>query len=98
MNDTIRKQQAVSLLNALAPLVGTVIDPTALAVHVLKTGFDIKDPERFIMQQGPPMPPEGAGGAPPMQGPSDMVPPPPGAPVGASPDGAFNSASRTNGA
>ena len=89
MNDTIRKQQAVSLLNALAPLVGTVIDPTALAVHVLKTGFDIKDPERFIMQQGPPMPPEGAGGAPPMQGPSDMVPPPPGAPVGASPDGAF---------
>ena len=30
MNDTIRKQQAVSLLNAIAPLVGTVIDPTAL--------------------------------------------------------------------
>ena len=57
MNDTIRKQQAVSLLNAVAPLVGTVIDPTALAVHVLEEGFGIKDPQKFIMQQGPPPPP-----------------------------------------
>ena len=57
MNDTIRKQQAVSLLNAVAPLVGTVIDPTALALHVLEDGFGIKDPQRFIMQQGPPPPP-----------------------------------------
>ena len=57
MNDTIRKQQAVSLLNAIAPLVGTVIDPTALAVHVLEDGFGIKDPQKFIMQQGPPPPP-----------------------------------------
>ena len=39
MNDTIRKQQAVSLLNAIAPLVGTVIDPAALAIHVLEDGF-----------------------------------------------------------
>jgi len=51
MNDTIRKQQAVSLLNAIAPLVGTVIDPSALAMHVLREGFDIKNPERFMMQQ-----------------------------------------------
>ena len=58
MNDTIRKQQAVSLLNAIAPLVGTVIDPTALAVHVLEDGFGIKDPQKFIMQQGPPPPPD----------------------------------------
>ena len=50
LNDTIRKQQAVSLLNAMGPLVGTVINPQALAAHVLKTGFDIKDPERFLMQ------------------------------------------------
>jgi len=57
MNDTIRKQQAVSLLNAVAPLVGTVIDPTALALHVLEDGFGIKDPQRFIMQQEPPPPP-----------------------------------------
>ena len=36
INDTIRKQQAVSLMNAIAPLIGTVIDPTALAMHVLE--------------------------------------------------------------
>lgn len=69
-NDTIRKQQAVSLLNAMGPLVGTVIDPTALARHVLQRGFDIKDPDKFLMQQAPPMP-EGGG------------PPPPGPPGGA---------------
>jgi len=63
-NDTIRKQQAVSLLNAMAPLVGTVIDPTALARHVLQRGFDIKDPDKFLMQQAPMMP-EGGGGPPP---------------------------------
>ena len=57
MNDTIRKPQAVSLLNAIAPLVGTVIDPAALAIHVLEDGFGIKDPQKFIMQQGPPLPP-----------------------------------------
>ena len=54
MNDTIRKQQAVSLLNAISPLVGTVIDPSALAMHVLREGFDIKNPERFMMQQPAP--------------------------------------------
>jgi len=57
MNDTIRKQQAVSLLNAIAPLVGTVIDPAALAIHVLEEGFGIKDPQKFIMEQQPPPPP-----------------------------------------
>ena len=54
MNDTIRKQQAVSLLNAMAPLVGTVVDPAALARHVLTMGFDIKDPDKFIIQQQTP--------------------------------------------
>ena len=71
-NDTIRKQQAVSLLNAMAPLVGTVIDPTALARHVLQRGFDIKDPDKFLMDQAP-MLPEGPAGA----------PAPPGVPGGA---------------
>ena len=50
MNETIRKQQAVSLMNAVAPLVGIVIDPAALAKYVLQTGFGIKNPEKFIMQ------------------------------------------------
>jgi hypothetical protein len=51
INDTIRKQQAVSLMNAIAPLVGTVIDPSALAMHILEEGFGIKDPMKFLIQQ-----------------------------------------------
>jgi len=87
INDTIRKQQAVSLLNALAPLVGTVIDPQALAKHVLSNGFGIKDPDKFMMQQQPQQPvgPEGAApGAGPGAG--QM---PPGMPMG-QPEGAFS--------
>ena len=92
INDTIRKQQAVSLMNAIAPLIGTVIDPTALAMHVLEEGFDVKDPMKFLVQQGQPAtpeeeavagetpgPPEQQMGPPPMQ--PDMggvpLPPPP---------------------
>lgn len=63
MNDTIRKQQAVSLLNAVAPLVGTVIDPMQLAIHVLEDGFGIKDPQKFIMDQGAVAPPGDVPGA-----------------------------------
>ena len=83
MNETIRKQQAVSLLNAVAPLIGTVIDPMAIAVHVLESGFNVKNPEKFLIQQQP-MPAPGAptpdgtpvpGGAP--AGPMGGAPPPP---------------------
>jgi|TARA_R100001530_G_scaffold557_3_gene931 hypothetical protein len=52
MNETIRKQQAVSLMNAVAPLVGVVIDPAALAKYVLQTGFGVKNPDKFLIQQG----------------------------------------------
>ena len=38
----------------MAPLVGIVIDPAALAKYVLQTGFDVKNPEKFIMQQQTP--------------------------------------------
>ena len=75
-NDTIRKQQAVSLMNAVAPLIGTVIDPAALAMHILEEGFDVKDPMKFMVQQ-PATPEEqavaGEEPAPPQQG----APPPP---------------------
>ena len=84
MNDTIRKQQAISLMNAVAPLVGTVIDPQALAVHVLESGFGIKDPEKFLIQQPDQqtmaeeeqLPPEdpAAAGMPPMMGGAPMPP------------------------
>ena len=93
MNETIRRQQAVSLLNAVAPLVGTVIDPQALAAHVLESGFGIKDPERFMMQQGPPQQgPPGQEGPPGEEMPPEQVPLPPdmGAmPMPAPPGGAF---------
>ena len=90
MNDTIRKQQAVSLLNAMAPLVGTVIDPAALAKHVLMNGFGIKDPDKFMMQQQPQQVPGEGGpeGAAPGAGPGAGQMPP-GMPVG-QPEGAFS--------
>jgi len=71
INDTIRKQQAVSLMNAIAPLIGTIIDPNALAMHILEEGFGIKDPMKFLMQQ--PSTPEQqavAGETPPQGGPA----------------------------
>ena len=76
MNDTIRKQQAISLLNAVAPLIGVVIDPTAIALHILETGFGIKDPQKFmIQQQQAAPPPDGAvAGAPPAG--ANVAPPP----------------------
>ena len=84
INDTIRKTQAVSLLNAMAPLVGTVIDPVALAKHVLTMGFDVKDPEKFIIQQQTPqdmeVASEEAGAAP---TPFGQVPTPAGPDMGA---------------
>ena len=87
INDTIRKQQAVSLLNALAPLGGTVIDPAALAKHVLTNGFGIKDPDKFMMQQQTPMDQEvareEAGGVP------DPFGRQPGMPISPQPEGAF---------
>lgn len=85
MNDTIRRQQAVSLLNAVAPLVGTVIDPAALARHVLEDGFGVKDPEKFLMGQAPQ--PEVPGEAPPPGAP--MPPGVGGVPVPQAPEGAF---------
>jgi hypothetical protein len=59
-NEAFRQQQAMSLMNAVAPLVGVVIDPAALAKHVLQTGFGIRNAEAFIMAQ--PAMPVGPGG------------------------------------
>ena len=81
INDTIRKQQAVSLMNAIAPLIGVVIDPAVLARYVLQQGFDVKDPDKFIMQQTPQAPvsggeqpsaPQAGQGIPEPGGPPDM--------------------------
>jgi hypothetical protein len=94
MNDTIRKQQAISLLNAVAPLIGTVIDPAAIAIHILETGFGIKDPQKFLIQQQQAAPPpDGAAAGAPPAGAIEAPPPPPGPPLGGGgasvPSGAF---------
>ena len=71
INDTVRKQQAVALMNAMAPMIGTIIDPAAIARYVLQNAFDIKDPDKYLMQQTPGVPEaEGAvpGSAPQMGG------------------------------
>jgi len=52
-NETARRQTAISLMNAVAPLVGTVVDPMELARYVLQYGFGIKNPEKFMVQQQP---------------------------------------------
>ena len=64
INDTVRKRQAVEMMQAMAPLVGTVIDPTALARYVLQHAFAVKDPDKFIMQQPAQGAPVEGGGAP----------------------------------
>ena len=94
LNDTIRKQQAVSLMNAIGPLVGTVIDPAALAVYVLEQGFDIKDAEKFIIQQQPTAPgqpeqPPAAGGEPTAPAPPPIPPVGDGVPMLPQQGGAF---------
>jgi len=54
-NDTFRRQQAVALMGTLAPMIGTVIDPAAIAKHVLQVGFGIKSPGKFMLPPAPPM-------------------------------------------
>jgi len=81
-NETFRRQQAVAMMNSLGPLVGQIIDPVALARHVLQFGFGVKSPGKFMLEQQPPgmqpgMPPEGAPpeGMPPGAPPQGMAPP-----------------------
>jgi len=55
-NETHRRQQAIQLMQTMGPFIGTTIDPMAISTHVLREGFGIKMPERFMMG-GPPTPP-----------------------------------------
>lgn len=73
-NETFRRQQAVAMMNSLGPLVGSVIDPQALARHVLQFGFGVKSPGKFMVPPAPPMP-MGPNGEP--MPPEGTVPPPP---------------------
>lgn len=58
-NETFRRQQAVAMMNTLAPMIGSVIDPAAMAKYVLQFGFGVKSPGKFMMQQ-PQLAPPGA--------------------------------------
>lgn len=83
-NDTFRRQQAIAMMNSMSPLIGTVIDPAAIAKHVLQFGFGIKSPAKFLMPPPPPMPmagdpsqamplaPNGAGMDAPQMNPQDL--------------------------
>jgi hypothetical protein len=51
MNETVRRQTATALMQAMAPFLGTVVDPAAMAQHVLKIGFGIQNPGKFMMMQ-----------------------------------------------
>ena len=73
LNETARRQQAISLMNAMAPLVGVIVDPAELARYVLQYGFGVKNPEKFLVQQQPAMPLRG--GPPPQGGPPQGAPP-----------------------
>jgi hypothetical protein len=56
VNETVRRQQAVQVVDAMAPFVNTgIIDMAKLAGYLLTYGFGIKDGASFIV---PPPPPE----------------------------------------
>lgn len=77
-NDSFRRQSALQLVDAMGPFVQMgVVDPMALARHVLQFGFDVKDPSSFMMQQqaapGAPTPEGQPPGAPPVPGPQNPM-------------------------
>lgn len=66
VNESFRRQTALQMVDAMAPFIQLgVVNPMALAQHLLQFGFGIKDPEKFLGSGVPPMPPEGELGAPP---------------------------------
>ena len=86
-NEAFKRQEAMTMVQALAPFVQMgILDPNAVAEHILRDGFGVRDPGKFMVsqeqqaaqQQAAMMAggdPAAAGGPPPM--------PNPGAPQGA---------------
>lgn len=72
-NESARRAQAAELVAAMMPFVSAgVVDMNKLAAYVLQNGFNVKNPEAFIVQQ---MPPEAMeGGMPPEQMPMELGP------------------------
>ncbi len=74
VNETVRRQQAVQVVDAMAPFVDTgIIDMAKLAGYLLTYGFGIKDGASFIVPPPPPEPP--APPAPEPQMPPQGMPP-----------------------
>lgn len=76
-NDAARRQQALQMMDAMAPFISMgVVNPQELASHLLRNGFNIKNPEQFMA--APPAPAEAApmgAPAPAGVGPEGAVPP-----------------------
>jgi hypothetical protein len=99
-NESARRAQAAELVAAMMPFVSAgVVDMNKLAAHVLQNGFNVKNPEAFILAPPPTpeqemapeggLPPELAGGLPPemMGAPMGAPPMPMGGPVPSGPGG-----------
>lgn len=72
VNETQRRNDAMQLMGVVSPLFGIVVDPLPTIEYVLRNGFGIKNPQRFLMA-APPMglgdpsqqdPSQGTGGPP----------------------------------
>lgn len=70
-NETVRRQNATAMMQAMQPFIQMgVVDPAALAQHVLKYGFNVPNPGKFMIdpmqqmmqQQGMGMPGAEMGG------------------------------------
>ena len=82
VNETVRRQQAVQVVDAMAPFVDTgIIDMAKLAGYLLTYGFGIKDGASFIVPPPPPPPP------PPPAPPTPVTIVPPEMPQGIPPQG-----------
>jgi hypothetical protein len=56
MNETVRRQTATQLVQAMTPFITLgVVDPSALVKYLLQFGFGIKNPSKFVMPMPPPM-------------------------------------------
>lgn len=95
-NESARRAQAAELVAAMMPFVSAgVVDMNKLAAYILQNGFNVKNPEAFILAPPPPMGAEGmspemaGGGMPPEMMGGGMPPMPPmGAPpMGGAPGG-----------
>lgn len=80
-NESSRRQAALQLMDAMAPYIGTVVDPRKMAEYVLREGFGVKNPMDFMIDPNVLM----ASGINPATG--QPLPPPPGMEPGGPPAG-----------